>query len=211
MAVAPPNCNSIPIGDSVLLPEQHSTLGAPWWIMRSVHLNGPMPNEYLIRPAVVVGGRLELTKPMGGIWWLGPGDALGFPYWPFMPPIWKGVAHQTLTMDVLPEKAFEELSKSSPELTMHWFNLVSKQISRMEKLAQLRSGVLEPQQLLQVFQSMENQYGRDRQGYLNVRAKVRDWSAYLGLSISTLIRNLDRLEEQGLMERERNRLKIVGG
>jgi len=210
MAAKRSRVNCIPLIDSIWLPEQHVNPDEGYWIMRSVHLDGPFPNEYLTTPAAVVGGRLELVQSTGGTWWLGPGDALGLPFWPFKPPVWKGIAHEALTIDTLPENVFEQLSRASPQLSLHWFNLVSKQVSRMEKLAQLRSGVIEPRQLLHVLQALENQYGKDKQGYLNVQAKVTEWSAYFGLSPSTLRRNLDRLEEQGLMQRDRNRLKIIG-
>ncbi|MDA0930204.1 MAG: hypothetical protein O3C32_02390 [Bacteroidetes bacterium] len=69
----------------------------------------------------------------------------------------------------------------------------------MEKLAKLKSGVINPKQLLTIFQSMEQQYGKDQQGFLDLKANISEWSVYLGLSLSTLRRNLDRLESQGLL------------
>ena len=69
----------------------------------------------------------------------------------------------------------------------------------MEKLAKLKSGVINPKQLLTIFQSMEQQYGKDQQVFLDLKANISEWSVYLGLSLSTLRRNLDRLESQGLL------------
>jgi DNA-binding MarR family transcriptional regulator len=69
--------------------------------------------------------------------------------------------------------------------------------------------VINPQQLLSIFQAMEQQYGKDQHGFLDLKANITDWSVYLGLSLSTLRRNLDRLESQGLLRRERNRIQLT--
>lgn len=203
-----PVVNSLPIYESALVPALMDADRENCWIDRCLHLDGFIAPTWLMRPSVVVRGRFELWNQTGGMWWLGPGDALGFPHWPFVPPQWQGKAHQSLVIDVLPGNAYERLVRTSPALTLHWFELIARQISRMEKLAKLKSGVINPQQLLRIFQAMEQQYGKDQQGFLDLKANITDWSVYLGLSLSTLRRNLDRLESQGLLRRERNRIQL---
>ncbi len=204
-----PVVNSLPIYESALVPALTDADREHCWINRCLHLDGFIAPTWLMRPSVVVRGRFELWNQTGGMWWLGPGDALGFPHWPFVPPQWQGKAHQSLVIDVLPGNAYERIVRTSPALTLHWFELIARQISRMENLAKLKSGVINPQQLLTIFQAMEQQYGKDQHGFLDLKANITDWSVYLGLSLSTLRRNLDRLESQGLLRRERNRIQLT--
>ena len=204
-----PVVNSLPIYESALVPAIMDADREHCWIDRCLHLDGYIASTWLMRPSVVVRGRFELWNQTGGMWWLGPGDALGFPHWPFVPPQWQGKAHQSLVIDVLPGNAYERIVRTSPALTLHWFELIARQISRMENLAKLKSGVINPQQLLSIFQAMEQQYGKDQHGFLDLKANITDWSVYLGLRLSTLRRNLDRLESQGLLRRERNRIQLT--
>lgn len=108
----------------------------------------------------------------------------------------------------IPAHTIYQMLEENPDISWRMMQIFSDDLKNAETRLTDFSQKPVRERLAQALLSLEEMYGEDDRGYLNIYLTRQEWANYMGTTTETAIRTISEFNKEGLIEIKGKRIKI---